>query len=383
MNGQVEGTKVPKLRFPDFRGAWNSKMLGEICSITTGKLDANAMIADGQYRFYTCAKDYYQIDEFAFDTEALLISGNGANVGYIHYYRGRFNAYQRTYVLDKFSQNIHYVEQFLRENLSQRIGLEKKAGNTPYIVMGTLAEMPLAIPTLPEQQKIADFLGAVDARVGLLQRRREALTAYKKAMMQRLFARTLRFTKPDGSPFPDWQFFAADALFRSVSNKNHHGELTILAATQDGGMVPRDQLDMEIQSSAASVLSYKTVEVGDFVISLRSFQGGIEHSNYHGICSPAYTVLKANLEIACGFYSRLFKTKDFIERLSATVVGIRDGKQISFSAFSTLRLPYPHPEEQQKIADFLTALDTKIDAVAAQIAAMQRFKQCLLQQMFV
>ena len=84
--------------------------LGKICNITTGKLDANAMIDNGKYRFYTCAKEYSLIDKYAFDTEALLISGNGAYVGYIHYYKGKFNAYQRTYVLDNFSQNIQYIK---------------------------------------------------------------------------------------------------------------------------------------------------------------------------------------------------------------------------------------------------------------------------------
>ena len=95
--------------------------LGNICNITTGKLDANAMVENGQYRFYTCAKDYYYIDKYAFDTEALLISGNGAYVGYIHYYKGKFNAYQRTYVLDQFTENIQYIKVYLDEFLSKRI----------------------------------------------------------------------------------------------------------------------------------------------------------------------------------------------------------------------------------------------------------------------
>ena len=77
---------------------WEVVNLGRTCTqVTTGKLDANAMKESGEYRFYTCAKDYCQIDTYAFDTEALLVSGNGANVGYIHYYKGEFNAYKRTY----------------------------------------------------------------------------------------------------------------------------------------------------------------------------------------------------------------------------------------------------------------------------------------------
>ena len=108
--------------------------LGKICNITTGKLDANAMIDNGKYRFYTCAKEYSLIDKYAFDTEALLISGNGAYVGYIHYYKGKFNAYQRTYVLDNFSQNIQFIKCYLEENLAKRINSEKKEGNTPFSI---------------------------------------------------------------------------------------------------------------------------------------------------------------------------------------------------------------------------------------------------------
>ena len=86
------------------------KKLGELCSITTGKLDANAMKTEGLYPFFTCAEEVYRIDNFAFDTEALLISGNGANLGYIHYYKGKFNAYQRTYVLSDFIEDVHYIQ---------------------------------------------------------------------------------------------------------------------------------------------------------------------------------------------------------------------------------------------------------------------------------
>ncbi|MBW5390506.1 restriction endonuclease subunit S, partial [Brachyspira hampsonii] len=89
---------------------WKIKKLSEISrSIKTGKLDANAMEENGQYRFYTCAREYYRINEYAFDGEALLISGNGAYVGYVHYYKGKFNAYQRTYVLMDFEEDIKYI----------------------------------------------------------------------------------------------------------------------------------------------------------------------------------------------------------------------------------------------------------------------------------
>ena len=180
-----------ELRFKDDDGQdfpeWEEKLLGQLCSITTGKLDANAMVEDGQYRFYTCAREYYQIDKYAFDTEALLISGNGANVGYIHYYKGKFNAYQRTYVLDNFEQNIIFVKYFLDEFLHVRIFKEAKEGNTPYIVMGTLTDMEIKIPPLPEQTKIANFLTAIDDKITNTQTQLQAVKQYKQGLLQQMF----------------------------------------------------------------------------------------------------------------------------------------------------------------------------------------------------
>jgi type I restriction enzyme S subunit len=180
-----------ELRFKDENGNdfadWKEEKLGKISKITTGKLDANAMVKDGEYRFYTCAKDYFKIDKWAFDTEALLVSGNGANVGYIHYYKGKFNAYQRTYVMDGFSDEIVYVKYFLDHFLSQRIDGEKKEGNTPYIVMSTLSEMNLNLPTLPEQQKIANFLTTIDEKINQQQSQIEKVSHYKKGLLQQMF----------------------------------------------------------------------------------------------------------------------------------------------------------------------------------------------------
>lgn len=166
---------------------WEEKRLGEISKITTGKLDANAMIPDGEYRFYTCAKEYYKIDKYAFDCEALLISGNGANVGYIHHYNGKFNAYQRTYVLTDLAQNFEFIKYQLDQFLHIRISREKKEGNTPYIVLSTLTEMLLKIPIKQEQQKIADFLSAIDASIEKVTEQISQTQSFKKAMLQQLF----------------------------------------------------------------------------------------------------------------------------------------------------------------------------------------------------
>jgi len=181
-----------QIRFTDDAGNpypdWQEKRLGDMCNITTGKLDANAKVEGGQYRFYTCAKDYFRIDKYHFDTEALLISGNGANVGYIHYYKGKFNAYQRTYVLDAFSETIIFIKYILEKDLRQRIYAEKKEGNTPYIVLGTLSDMALLMPSdKGEQQKIADFLTSIDNKIEQVGAQLEQAKAFKKGLLQQMF----------------------------------------------------------------------------------------------------------------------------------------------------------------------------------------------------
>ena len=160
----------------------------------------------------------------------------------------------------------------------------------------------------------------------------------------------------------DWQSnLAAKDIFRNHTNKKHNGELEVLSATQDRGIIPRSEVDIDIKYAEENIGSYKKVEAGDFVISLRSFQGGIEYSEYEGLVSPAYTVLKATKPISDNYYRAYFKTPDFISRLNGAVYGIRDGKQIGFEDFGELAVHYPPLAEQQKIAEILATCDRVIE----------------------
>jgi type I restriction enzyme S subunit len=244
-------------------------------------------------------------------------------------------------------------------------------------------KLKLLLPSLPEQQKIAAFLTSVDKKIQQLTRKKESLEEYKKGLMQKIFSQEIRFKDDNGNDFPEWEKKRAKEVFYSHTNKNHDSTLPILAATQEQGVIPRDQLDLDIKTTDKSIKSYKVVEPGDFVISLRSFQGGIEYSNYKGICSPAYTILKKKMPISETYFMFYFKKESFISQLSKTVVGIRDGKQISYEAFSGLKLLIPSFNEQYKIANFLTCIDKKIEITDAQLEKAKEFKKGLLQQMFV
>ena len=182
-----------EVRFKGFTDEWKIKTLSEISkNIKTGKLDANAMEENGKYRFYTCAKEYYRINNYAFDGEALLISGNGAHVGYVHYYKGKFNAYQRTYVLMDFQENIKYIKYYLDRYLKDRIKKEKNEGNTPYIVLSTLTDMKIKVPSLEEQKKIAGLLSVIDEDIENLKKQLELRKQQKKGLMQKLLTGEVR-----------------------------------------------------------------------------------------------------------------------------------------------------------------------------------------------
>ena len=188
----MQNLLTAKIRFPQFKEKWKEIKLGEICEIQTGKLNANAMIQGGRYKFFTCAKEVFEIDCYAFDTEAILISGNGENVGYIHYFNGKFNAYQRTYVLDKFTENILFIKYFLEFALKRKIEIEKKDGNTPYIVLSTIFGFIVKLPNLKEQQKIAEVLTACDDEINLLNLKLENLKKQKQGLMQKLLSGKVR-----------------------------------------------------------------------------------------------------------------------------------------------------------------------------------------------
>ena len=181
---------------------------------------------------------------------------------------------------------------------------------------------------------------------------------------------------------PEWSTPRGDTLFDSINNRTAAPDLPVLAITQEHGAIPRDQIEYHVSVTAKSVASYKEVCEGDFIISLRSFQGGIEHSRYHGICSPAYVVLRRKGVGNDQFFRHLFKSDRFIQQLTRNIEGIRDGKMISYAQFSDQLLPVPEPPEQQKIADCLGSLDDLIAAEGRKLEALRQHKQGLMQQLF-
>lgn len=180
----------------------------------------------------------------------------------------------------------------------------------------------------------------------------------------------------------EWEKKNGNEVFNTISDKNHNSDLPILAITQEYGAVPRNMINYQISVTEKSVDSYKIVRKGDFIISLRSFQGGIEYSEYEGICSPAYIILKSKIEIIDLFFKYYLKTDRYIVELNRKLEGIRDGKMISYGYFSDIKLPFPSLPEQQKIASFLTAIDDKLQTLKKKKSLLDKYKKGVMQKIF-
>ncbi|HDK9004099.1 TPA: restriction endonuclease subunit S [Staphylococcus aureus] len=181
----------------------------------------------------------------------------------------------------------------------------------------------------------------------------------------------------------DWTTNQAKNLFTNVSDKKHDGDLLVLSATQDKGMVPRQDLDLEIKYDKKNLSNYKRTLPNDFIISLRSFQGGFELNTIEGIVSPAYTVLRGEEELAQPkFFKQYFKSIRFIKKLDSMIYGIRDGKSISYKEFSTFSINYPSILEQQKIGDFFSKLDRQIELEEKKLELLEQQKRGYMQKIF-
>lgn len=180
-----------------FSGEWASEKLSSLCSIRTGRKDVNEGNPEGEYPFFTCASEPTRSDTYSYDCEALLVAGNGV-IGKTHYFKGKFEAYQRTYILSDFEiVDVSFLHQYILYWLMRDIEREKQHGAMPYIKLGLLQNFLVLLPCLSEQREIAHALNIADKAVLALQQKLEALKQEKKALMQQLLTGKRR-VKVDG-----------------------------------------------------------------------------------------------------------------------------------------------------------------------------------------
>lgn len=243
------------------------------------------------------------------------------------------------------------------------------------IGQGDLEKVNIAYPFFSEQIQIAQLLSTWSRAIDSTQKLIAQKELQKKWLIQNLLTGKKRLKGFDGK----WKKEGAGEIFRNISIKGNSTNEELLSATQDKGIIPRTLLGGRVTMPSGEINSFKLVEKGDFVISLRSFQGGLEYSIYRGLVSPAYTVLKPKRTINDEFYKQYFKSYDFIGHLSIAVIGIRDGKQISYDDFCSVQIPFPSIEEQTAIANILQTGDKEIQLLNNKLEKLKEQKKGLMQ----
>ena len=229
-----------------------------------------------------------------------------------------------------------------------------------------------------EQRKIADFMIALEHRIEAQQSLVDNLKKYKRGVVDGIFSRKLNFSYPQ-----TWAELEISELFMPISDKGYSDKI-VLTIVQGEGTMPRDSVDRRIAYDKSTISSYKRVLPNDFILHLRSFEGGLEIVNEEGVVSPAYTILRARNEIIPLFFYTFFRSYWFINsKLRISVEGIRDGKSINMNTFWHIKVPVPSIEEQRHISALISSIDNRIKIAEFEYKRLLQIRVGLMQQLFI
>ena len=233
-------------------------------------------------------------------------------------------------------------------------------------------EAYIGIPSKEEQTQIAKLLITIDKRIATQNKIIEDLKKLKSAIVDKLYSST------NGKTYSFCQ------LFEVVNEKNKKlAYKNVLSASQELGMIERSNINIDIKFEQESISGYKIVRKGDYVVHLRSFQGGFAFSDTTGICSPAYTILRPNDLVVYGYLSHFFTSKPFIKSLKLVTYGIRDGRSINVDEWLDMPILLPSAQEQMRILTIVNAIDAKLHNEAKVQFCLSSQKSYLLNTMFI
>ena len=380
----------PKIRFGKFNSKWKKNKLDEVVDFFDNQripIDSGER-KDGPYPYYGASGIIDYVDGYIFNGEYVLLAEDGANIilrsspiAYLS--KGKFWLNNHAHIMRMKTGSNEFLIQLLENQ-----NYEKYNTGTaqPKLNGEVVKNITLHFPSDEEQSIIGSLFSTLDELLASYKDNLANYQSFKTTMLSKMFPKageTVPEIRLDGFE-GEWEIKRADEIFKSVSEKNK-ASLPVLSASQIDGMVLRDELGIDIKYDEATLNNYKVVKPGQFVIHLRSFQGGFALSKLEGITSPAYTIIdfidKENSLPA--FWTSILTSRDFIKRLETVTYGIRDGKSISFKDFSSLKFVFPEFKEQQAIGSYFSNLNNLINSHQEKISQLETLKKKLLQDMFI
>jgi type I restriction enzyme S subunit len=388
---------VPQLRFSEFGSKWENTHLGDLVDIKSGNSPSSfEFIENGKYPFIkveelnNCIK-YQEKSRFYSNSRKNIVSKNSI----LFPKRGAAilnNKIRISSVPLLMDSNMMALEcqknKILHEFLFYKIIKEKlyKIADTstiPQLNNKHIIPYRLRLPSLEEQQKIANFLTVIDIRIQTLEKKKTLLEQYKKGVMQKIFKQELRFKDEGGKAFSNWKLKRIGEVFKERNEKNFK-YMELLSVSISKGIYSQSKSNKK-DNSNSDKSKYKRVLKDDIAYnSMRMWQGASAVSKYDGIVSPAYTILEGNEYQYSIFYGYLFKMSFMIQTFQKHSQGLTsDTWNLKYPMISKIKINVPSLKEQTKIAKFLSAIDENIALVTKKIEHTKTYKKGLLQQMFV
>lgn len=324
----------------------------------------------------------HQMDAFAGAIGVSDADGKGTSVYHCCTPKGEYLTYYYAHVIREMALK-GYIQSLYR-------GIRERSSDFNYVTFGNCL---LPVPSPSEQRQIVAYLdyksNKINERVCQRERELQALSELKQAEIAAVVTRGLDLNVPMkesgiewlGKIPAHWEVRKIKNCLQERSEKGYPNE-PILCATQSRGVIPQDMYDNRVVVVNKDFDKLKLVKSGDLVISLRSFQGGIEYAYYQGIISAAYTILTPKDKRNSEYFKHLFKSHDFIQLLQTCVTGIREGQNINYAMLAKHFIPIPPIEEQQKIVLYiknrLYVIDEYIAKLKAEINYLQEYKQRLI-----
>ena len=393
----------PKIRFKGYTEDWEQRKVGDIAEKVIGGGTPKTSVAeywDGDIPWIQ-SSNVQENEMFEFDipktitqeglekSAAKLIPKNSIAV-VTHVGVGKLVFVPISYATSQdFTSlsNLKTDEKFTCYSLYQRIQ------NDLHIVQGSaikgitkedLLTKEIGIPNITEQKKIGNYFRNLDNLITLHQRKCDEIKKLRKCMLQKMFPKDgekvpeIRFSGFTG----DWKQREFGDVFKEYSEKNH-AEQPALTIMQGEGTIKREDSERNLLYNKSNLSSYKMVYQDDFIVHLRSFEGGLEKASCDGIVSPAYHIFHGQ-KADSRFYYSYFRSYEFIKRkLVPHIYGIRDGRSIDIAGMKTIDIPYPSFEEQQRIGDCLESINNLITFHQQKCDELKNIKKFMLQNMFV
>ena len=404
--------KIPKLRFSGFSNDWEEKRLGDICDVKGGKripLGYTLQSKNNGFPYITVSdmknggvsveKIKYvpeasvkKIKNYSISTKDIFVSVAGT-LGLVGIIPEELNNANLTENADKFTNlkcDQKFLLHFLKGNKLKRLIKATKTSNAqPKLAIYALKKLKIELPTLPEQQKIAEFLGSVDEWIENLCAQKESFKAYKKGMMQKIFSQEIRFKDDNEKDFPEWEEKRLGDLVRIYDGTHQtpnyvkegvpfysveHLTANDFSNTKFIAENVFEKENKRISLERDDILMTRIGDIG----TARLIDWDVKASFYVSLA-----LIKKSKKIRSNFVSQYINFSNFQKELWRRTIHVAFPKKINLGEISECKLVVPSLPEQQKIAEFLTSLDNLIKSKQQQITQAESWKKGLMQGLFV